>query len=210
MRNLLLAATALLLVLPACQARSLTGAGASPDNPGSGADDVGWSGSGAQRGGHVALSAKDLVPADIYMDAGRNQQNARWIVGDEVYVEASREYFAQNLSISARQGAVHRVDDPKPDETVTTLTFLMGRLQSAVENNPRVTIGSGITVSARKVLRVRLFRTTDASTPVRLRITATGDASRGKKDVVEQRAPQLQMGGVLRRGSSGWAWHPIG
>ena len=71
-------------------------------------------------------------------------------------------------------------------------------------------IGTGITVSARKVLNVRLFRTTDAATPVQLRITATGEASRGKRSVVEQRGPALQLGGTLRRGAAGWAWLPIG
>jgi hypothetical protein len=205
MRTHLLAAAALLLVLPACQGRTLTGTGG-----GTGGDEAGWGGTGGQRGGQVALSARDLVAADVYVDAGQNQSNARWILGDEVTVEASREYFGQIVSISARQGAVHREDTTFPDETVTTLMFVMGRLQSAVENNPRVMIGTGITVSARKVLKVRLFRTTDPSTPVRLRITANGDASRGKKDVVEQRGATLQMGGMLKKGPSGWGWQPIG
>jgi hypothetical protein len=210
MRTSLLAAAVLLLVVPACQSRSLTGVGTDTTSSGGGGDEAGWHGSGPQRAGQVALSARDLEPVDRYVDAGADQRNTRWIVGDEVLVEASREYFAQIASISARPGAVLRTDEVKPDEHFTTLTFVMGHNQSAVENNPRVMIGSGITVSARKVLKVRLFRTTDASTPVRLRITATGEASRGKKDVVEQRSPSLQMGGVLRRGPQGWAWQPLG
>ena len=40
--------------------------------------------------------------------------------------------------------------------------------------------------------------------------TTQGDASRGRKDKVEQRGPTLQIGGTLRRAAGGWAWHPIG
>ena len=125
-------------------------------------------------------------------------------------VEASREYFGPAVSIAARQGMVQRSDENRGDETITTLTFIVGKYQLGVENNPRVTIGSGITVSARKTLKLRLFRTRDSERPVSLRITATGDASRGHKERVDQRGPTLQMGGVLVRTNAGWAWNPIG
>jgi hypothetical protein len=206
MRTLLLALAASVL-LPACQNRSLfSGAG--------GTEGGTTTGGGARpaRGGEVSLTAKDLAPVDAYVAAGgaSGAPNARWILGDEVVIEASREYFAQAVSITARTGAVHRNDETRPDETVTTLTYMMGKYQSGVENNPRVLIGTGITVSARKTLVVRLVRTTDPSVPVRLRITANGDASRGRKDKVEERAPTLQMGGALRWNGSAYVWTPIG
>jgi hypothetical protein len=201
---LLLAALALLL--PACQGRRLF-----PEGGTARTDGAPGSASGRPpRGGEVSLSAKDLLPVDAYVDAGAGASNARWILGDEVTIEASREYFGPLLSISTRTGAVRRTDEVKPDETLTTLTFTMGKLQTAVENNPRVMIGTGITVSARNVLKVRLLRTTDAAAPVRLRIVATGNASRGHKDQVAERAPTLQMGGQMRWNGSAWVWQPVG
>ena len=188
--------------LAACQGRRLlTGGSESGAGPAFG---------GEGRGGRVSLTAQDLLPVDAYVSAGSQQSNTRWIVGDDVVVEASREYFGPTISITARQGAVARTDENRPDETLTTLTFTMGRLQTAVENNPRVTIGTGITVSARRTLKVRLFRTRDADRPVQIRISATGDASRGRKDVVDQRGATLEMGGVLQRSGSAFVWTPIG
>lgn len=204
MRTALLALS-LSLLLPACQGRRLLTGAAPEGGGGSGA----W-GSTAGRAGEVRLSPRDLQPVDAYISAGSQQKNTRWIVGDDVVVEASREYFGSAISISARQGAVTRTDEPHPDETLTTLTFTMGKYQAAVENNPRVTIGTGITVSARRTLKVRLFRTRDADHPVQLRITSTGDASRGRHEVVEQRGDTLQIGGTLVRSAAGWAWTPIG
>lgn len=201
----------MLLSLTACQGRRLlTGEAPAPrsERPASAlpAPDDGWAGTGRGRGGQVSLSAQDLAPVDLYVDA----RNAQWILGDDVLVEASREYFGQILSVTARAGAVSRVDDVQPDVTTITLTFLMGRMQQAVENNPRVMIGTGITVSARRTLRVRLFKTQDPSVPVALRITATGDASKGRKEQVLARAPVLQIGGTVRRSPAGWRWTPIG
>jgi|GEM_PF-4507419 len=208
-------AALLLLVgtLPACQGRRLLG----PDAPGpvAGTPSVvvpaalpaqGTFLGGRGRGGGVALSARDLAPVDWYVDA----RNSQWIVGDEVLVEASREYFGQILSITARVGSVERSDDVRPDVTTITLRFLMAPSQTAVENNPRVMIGTGLTISARKVLRLRLFKTNDTDMPVSLRVTASGSASRGRKDKVAQRAPTLQVGGHLRRATGGWSWSAIG
>jgi len=213
MRNApsLLVALLALGSLPACQGRRLLGPGTGdPGASTSGSAPVPAHGTylGARpgRGGGVNLSARDLAPVDWYVDA----RNSQWIVGDEVLVEASREYFGQILSIAARVGAVERTDDVQPDVTTTTLRFVMARSQAAVENNPRVMIGTGLTVSARQVLRLRLFKTTDTDTPVSLRVTATGNATRGRKDKVEHRGPTLQVGGLLRRAATGWAWSPIG
>jgi hypothetical protein len=165
----------------------------------------GFLGSRPGRGGFVQLSRNELLPLDAWIDF----RNAQWILGDEVLVEASREYFGPQLSVVQRTGSVQRHDEVLPDVTITTLTFLMGPLQAAVENNPRVMIGTGLTITARRVLRLRLFKTTDGSTPVQLRITAGGDASRGRRDQVEQRGAMLQVGGSMRRGPRGWAWVPL-
>jgi hypothetical protein len=194
------------LCLPACQARRLFPEG------GTGGGGPAAGGAHAPRGGEVNLTARDLAPVDAWVSAGPGStaSNTRWILGDEVTIEASREYFGPKISINARTGAVQRTDVPGPDETVTTLTFMMGKYQAAVENNPRVMIDTGITVSARRVLKLRLVRTTDPATPVRLRITATGDASRGHKTEVQERAPSLQMGGSLRWTGAAWVWQPIG
>lgn len=215
---------ALLPSLCACQGRRLLtgapplearaggeagrGASTGPGAPGSSAAGPAepWAGGRSGRGGQVSLSARDLAPVDLYVDA----RNAQWILGDDVLVEASREYFAPLLSVNARLGAVSRTDDVRPDETIITLTFLMGRYQQAVENTPRVMIGTGLTITARRSLRVRLFKTNDADTPLALRVVATGQASRGRKDKVEARAPTLQLGGSLRRQGGQWLWRPLG
>lgn len=165
-----------------------------------------WTGGRPGRGGSVSISARDLAPVDLYVDA----RNAQWILGDHVSVEASREYFAPLLSVTARLGSVTRTDEVRRDETIITLTFAMGRYQQAVENTPRVMIGTGLTITARQTLRVRLFKTADADTPVALRVVATGDAARGRRTQVEARAPTLQLGGQLRRAPGGWLWRPIG
>lgn len=166
----------------------------------------GYLGSKPGRGGFVQLSARELAPLDAWIDA----RNSQWILGDEVLVEASREYFGPVLSIVQRIGSVQRSDEVHPDVTVTTLTFMMGPLQAAVENNPRVMIGTGLTITARRVLRLRLFRTTDGSAPVQLRVTATGEAARGRGARVEQRSTTLQVGGSMRRSPQGWGWYPFG
>ncbi len=159
-----------------------------------------------RRGGQVSLSAQDLASVDAFLD----ERNAQWILGDDVLVEASREYFGAQLSVNVRTGTVSRTDDVRLDETVITLTYLLGRMQRAAENNPRVMLGTGLTVTARRTLRVRLFKTVDPSVPVALRIVATGDASRGRREQVAARAPVLQVGGTLRRGTGGWGWFPFG
>ena len=50
----------------------------------------------------------------------------------------------------------------------------------------------------------------DANRPVYLRVVARGKASRGRKDKVEERAPELQVGGEIRRNGGAWAWTPFG
>ncbi|MFM8980444.1 MAG: hypothetical protein ACKOSS_08280 [Planctomycetia bacterium] len=157
------------------------------------------------RTGSVRLSPQDLAPVDAWVDA----RNAQWIVADEVLVEASREYFGPIISVATRVGAVERTDEVLPDVTTVTLRFMMGRSSLAVENNPRVQVGTGLTVSARSVLRLRLRKAQDVQAPVSLRILAQGDASHGRGERVERRGPSLQLGGALRRTASGWSWSEL-
>lgn len=176
--------------------RATPGPTAPPTNPPAAAP-----GRGA-RGGSVRLSAQDLAPVDAWVDA----RNAQWIVGDEVLVEASREYFGPIIAIASRVGSVERTDEVLPEVTTVTLRFMMNRSSLAVENNPRLQVGTGVTVSARRVLRLRLLKAQDVQAPVSLRIVAQGEASHGRGSTVERRAPSLRLGGVLRRASAGWAW----
>ncbi len=64
-------------------------------------------------------------------------------------------------------------------------------------------------MTARDTLTVRMTKTQDPNVPVRIRITATGNASRGHKDDVKLRGPQLAMGGNLVRQGERWVWMPI-
>ena len=156
-------------------------------------------------GGRVELTDRDLAPLDAYIGV-RNQQ---WILADDVDVYASREYFGQNLTITRAPGLVERTDSSVDGETTVFLRYVGAPAAASVMTNPRVLIGVGLTVTARRNLVVHLQRTRDANQPVYLRVVARGKASRGRKDHVEQRAPELQLGGEIRRGSSGWVWTPF-
>ena len=82
-----------------------------------------------------------------------------WVLGDDVEIVASKEYFIQNLSITARTGFVRRKDDEGVDEARSVLTFL-GRPEDVdYSNAPRVLIGTGISVLARRTLTLRFVRT---------------------------------------------------
>lgn len=172
-------------------------------------------GRGAAPGGAgtVQLTAQDLAPIDAYIHhrTATGEDNTRWIVGDQVEIVASREMFGQHLTFTRAMGFVERVDDTSATETRVTLTYLGAEGSETVETNPRVLIGTGLTVSARRKLVVRLVKTQDPARPVYLSITAKGLASRGRHDEVEQRAPMLTMGGELRRGPDGrYVWKPFG
>ena len=188
-------ATAVLL-LGACQGRrgSFEGGGGGGQVP-------------QRAGGTVTLTDQDLAPVDAYIGV----RNGQWILGDDVEVVASREYFGQNLTIARATGLVERRDSSVDGETTVTLTYVGDPGMASVGTNPRVMIGLGLTISARRTLVVRLARTRDANRPLYLRVVARGKASRGRKEKVEQRAPDLQLGGEIRRDTAGrWAWTPFG
>lgn len=156
------------------------------------------------RGGKVFVSDRDLAPVDAFISA----RNAQWIMGDEVEVFASREYFAQVLSLNNAVGRVKRVDTVRADETIVTLTYIGAPGSVDVTTSPRVMIGTGLTVNARRKLIVHLMATQDANVPVRLSVSARGDAVRGRKEEVFQRGQALGLGGELRRSGRGYAWVP--
>ena len=173
----------------------------------------GGTGGGTGGGTVITLTANDLAPVDAYVHAktASGQDNRQWILGDHVEVVASREYFGQNLTFTRASGLVQRVDDTTATEARVTLTYQGAEGTESVTTNPRVLIGTGITVSARRTLVVRLVKTQDPDRPVYLSVNARGLASRGRGDDVQQRAPQLRIGGELRKAPDGrYLWTPFG
>src|SRR5262249_33646795 len=120
-----------------------------------------------------------------------------------VEVVVSKEYFIQNLSVAARIGFVKREDKEGADEATSILTFLGQPEQVDFDTAPRVMIGTGITVAARKRVVLRFVRTRDANLPVRLRIAANGNARLGTGPDVRRREPTIVIGAQLRRGVDG-------
>lgn len=159
----------------------------------------------AVRPGRVNLTPRDLAPVDAYLHA----RNSQWILGDHVEVYASREYFATALTVNARIGVVRRHDQESGADSIITLTYLGHRLAASAMANPRVLLGTGITVSARKRLTVRLIKTTDSRRPVYLRVVARGNASRGRKEEVSARGDSLQIGGSLQLCNCCYNWFPL-
>jgi hypothetical protein len=152
----------------------------------------------------VQLSLADLAPVDAWLS---HKTNPQWILGDDVEVVASREYFATALTISSTtSGIVQRTDDMTPAGRVVTLRFRGAKSQAGVMNSPRVLIGTGLTVTARRVLRVHLLKTGDPGAPVHLQVTARGEATRGVRESVVERGEVLALGGTLRRRGGGYAW----
>ena len=155
--------------------------------------------------GEVSLTGRDLEGVDAFLAA----RNSQWVLGDDVEVVASREYFAQSLTVTRAPGLVERTDDTRPDATTVRLRYVGEPAAASVSTNPRLLIGTGLTVMARRTLTLRLVRTTSADRPVHLLVSARGDAARGKKEQVLERGPELRLGGDLVRGPSGWGWVPL-
>ncbi len=147
----------------------------------------------AAKGSEVFVSDADLAPMDAWVRV------RRWILGDEVEIDASREYFGSLVSVATRIGYVKQEIAEEAGVTTTTLTFL-GRPEAVdVQTAPRVLVGTGLTASARKRLVLRLHRTTNPDVPVRFRLVARGKASTGVGDQVVSRAPELGLGASIRR-----------
>lgn len=144
-------------------------------------------------GGEVFVSDAELAPMDQWV------KQRRWILGDQVEIDASREYFGAIVSIATRIGFVKQEINEAGGVTTTTLTFLGRPEQVDVQTAPRVLVGTGLTVTARRSLTLRLHRTTNPDLPVRFRLVARGKASTGSGDLVAQRGDQLGIGASLRR-----------
>ena len=191
------------LLVAGCQGRKQLTPNVARGNPGEGMGRRAVR-SQPRRGGNVFVSDRDLAPVDAFISA----RTAQWIMGDEVQLVASREYFEQVLSVNNAVGRVKRSDTVRDEETTVTLTYLGSPGSVTVTTSPRVMIGTGLTINARRRLVLHLVKTHDANVPVRLSVTATGDAVRGRKQEVLQRGPMLGLGGELRRSGSGFAWVP--
>lgn len=143
--------------------------------------------------GTVSLTDRDLAPIDGYI------KKRSWVLGDVVEVVASKEYFAQYISISARIGLAKRVDSEDANGMTSVITYLGTPEQLDVSTAPRLLIGTGITVSARQKLVLRFARTRNPDVPVRLRITAQGKARQGVGDQTLRREESIVLGAGLRR-----------
>ncbi len=164
---------------------------------------------GQNAGPRVVLSDADLQGVDQYFSSGAGGANTQWILGDNVEIVASREYFSNLLSLN-RGNFVNRTTRIDGDDTVETLRFLGAPNQRSAMTSPRAQVGTGVTVTARETLIVRLTRAESADRPVRIKITANGNASRGHAEKVQHRGPMLAMGGNLIRQGDTWVWMPIG
>lgn len=154
-------------------------------------------------GGVVALSAHDLAPVHAWLGT---PDNGQWILGDVVDVVVSKEFFASTLTVNTisgfmREVTVRREDRMVGDDELVTLTYMGQPGTEHAITAPRVQLGPGLMVSARRVLRLRMVKTEDPSRPVRARIVAQGRSRRGHGDKVVQRGDVLQIRGEL-------AWDP--
>jgi hypothetical protein len=147
--------------------------------------------------GEVSLSAEDLAPMDGWI------RRRRWLIADDVEVTASREYFAQNLSVTERIGSVTRTDTEQNGIGTSVLTYIGPAETIDQQTAPRVMIGTGLTVMARRRLTVHLVKTRDANVPVQIRVRAVGRASAGSASQVIQREDALTVGARLYRGPGG-------
>ena len=162
------------------------------------------------RGKNVRLSESDMRPVDTWLSA----RNTQWIIGETVDVYASKEYFASMLTFNAKPGLVQKQESVHQGDSVITLTYIGKSYATNAMRAPRVFVGKdqngrGLSVSARKILRIRMAKTRDPSRPVQLRIVARGKAVLGRVEEVLRRGEQLELGGALRRSAGRWLWVPV-
>ncbi|MDJ0523063.1 MAG: hypothetical protein QNJ90_13420 [Planctomycetota bacterium] len=165
---------------------------------------------------NVRLTPRALGPVDRWL------KQPQWIIGETVDVYASREYFASMLTFNVRPGLVQKRETEFQGDTIITLTYVGASYATNAMRAPRVHIGgeqqrpdargrpsTGVTVTARKAIRIRMAKTKDPSRPVQLRIVARGKAVHGKQDDVLRRGEQLEVSGALRRSNGIWWWIPV-
>lgn len=154
------------------------------------------------RGRNVNLRKEDLAGVDHWLSA----RNSQWVLGDTVDVYASKEYFSTMLTLNAKVGTVQRQDKKVGEDHLVVMRFLGGTSNASAMHNPRAQIGPGLTVTARKVLRVRMAKSRDPRFPVQLRIVATGKAAHGKGEEALRRDDQIELGGTLGYAKDHWLW----
>ena len=157
----------------------------------------------------VSIGAQDMKSVDAYFKAGAGGKNTRWILGDEVDVVASKEYFSQILTVN-RGDLVARTDRTSGEATLITLTYMGNANQASAMTNPRIQFGTGLTVTAYKQIRLRMLPTTNSSLPIRLNVVAKGRASRGHKEEVLERGAIITTGGNMVQGAGRWVWVQTG
>ncbi|MGE0191650.1 MAG: hypothetical protein AB7T63_06360 [Planctomycetota bacterium] len=165
---------------------------------------------GRRGGGIVSLTAQDLAPVHAWLGT---PDHGQWILGDVVDVVVSKEFFASTLTVNTISGwlkevAVRREDRIVGDDELITLTYMGQPGTEHAITAPRVQLGPGLMVSARRVLRLRMVKTEDPSRPVRARIVAQGRSRRGQGDQVVQRGDVLQIRGdlVWDARARRWVW----
>lgn len=160
--------------------------------------------------GKIELTDRDLAPMDAFIDAGAEGSRTRWILADHVEIVASKEYFAQNLTITAHHGLVRRTDRTRGEDEFVEMRYLGHAGGASAQSCPRVLLGTGISVLARKRLIVHMRRTRDPDMPVLLKITARGEASYGHRAKSIKDGDVLQLGGAISRWKGRWAWRRWG
>ncbi|MDA1194675.1 MAG: hypothetical protein O2894_05780, partial [Planctomycetota bacterium] len=118
------------------------------------------------------------------------------------------EYFATMLTLNAKVGMVQREDRQVGEDTLVIMRFLGNDYSASAMSNPRAQVGTGLTITARRVLRVRMAKTLDGTRPVQLRVVATGKAAHGRGDDTLRRDDPIELGGSLVYRDGRWAWGP--
>jgi hypothetical protein len=183
--------------LPACSAGARRGSRTGSSTAQGGTDAGGSPQRPQDRPGEVNLTGEDLAPMDGWI------KKRRWLIADDVEVTASREYFAQNLSVTERIGSVTRSDSDQNGTGTSVLTYIGTPDTIDQQTAPRVMIGTGLTVMARRRLTIHLVKTRDTNVPVQVRVRALGMASAGSAQQVIQRADALTIGARIYRGAEG-------
>jgi hypothetical protein len=189
LRFVLVLAVGLVVVgVGGCRGDARRGGRGAAEGDGTGADAA--AGAGAE-GGTISLSNQDLAPMDGYI------RRRFWVLGDDVEIVASKSTHPEPLHLGAhrlrqarRQGGRERAE--------SVLTPSAGPA-GGFSNAPRVLVGTGISVLARRTLTIRFTRTTSPDLPVRIRIAANGDARLGMGNQVSRRDPSIVLGAQLRR-----------
>lgn len=154
------------------------------------------------RRGVVNLRKQDLAGVDHWLSA----RNSQWVIGDVIDVYASKEYFSTMLTLNAKVGMVQRQDRKVGEDHLVVMRFIGNKGSASAMTNPRVQIGPGLTVTARRILRVRMAKTRDQRHPVQFRVMATGTCAHGRGEATLRRDDQIELGGMLGYRTDHWEW----